>query len=270
MTDTETTTFCTITTRSHLRQTQALINSIRRFMPQVGFIVLLVDGDDCMDGAEVLSIQEVTQTETAQSIVKKYSRKADHLRWSLKPVLISHLLGKGHEQVIYLDNDLYFFSDPSFLFAELQDRSVLLCPHWRIHEPEESKAWFQVNFTDGVYNAGFVGATQAGKEAMDWWARACLYACEQSFKKGLFDDQKYLDLIPAEFENVGILQHKGCNVAFWNVNRHSLSEQDGQVLVNNKWPVVFVHFTAKLEQEIQQGKYPPLAPLLKEYTQAIQ
>ena len=259
--------FCSISTNSHLPQTMALVQSVRQFMPHIPFYILLLDGAYTGGEVEVLTPDDLN-SELATDIIKKYRKKSDELRWSLKPVLLAHLLQQNVERVIYLDNDLFFYNDPTFLFEKLSNHSVLLCPHWRIREPEESKAWFHVNFTDGVYNAGFVGVSKQGLEAMRWWARCCAYACEKNFKKGLFDDQKYLDLMPAEFERVGVLNHKGCNVAFWNLGRYNLIIAGDQVIINDTWPVVFIHFTAKLEQEIKQGRYPLLKPLYAQYLNA--
>lgn len=261
--------FCTISTVSHAHKTRALISSVKRFMPEIDFVVLWVDGNLQVPGADNLTLDEISVSPIAQQLVKKYARKTDEHRWSLKPVLLGHLLQQNYHSVIYLDNDLYFYSDPSFLMKLLQEHSVLLCPHWRINNPMENKAWFHVNFTDGVYNAGFVGASQDGKDAMQWWVNCCLYACEKNFKKGLFDDQKYLDLLPAEFENVGILQHRGCNVAYWNVYNHKLAIENNTVIVNGKWPLIFVHYTAKLEQDIAAGKLPVLHDLWTIYQESL-
>jgi len=151
-----------------------------------------------------------------------------------------------------VDNDIVFFHDPTFLFEELKDASILLNPHWRIIEPDIDADWFLVNFRDGVYNGGFVGASQQGREALQWWARCCAFACEKDYKRGLFDDQKYLDLMPASFTKVKILQHRGCNVAYWNQFENERTMHNGQVMINDMWPVVFVHYTDDLFKSISQ------------------
>lgn len=225
--------------------------------------VLVVDGEVTeplsVDGTSVQMSGPAKwkATEQGARIFKKY--KGDKLRWALKPVLIAGLLRDGVEQVIYLDNDLFFYSDPSFLFKEM-GQGTLLCPHWRIKDPKQNKDWFLVNFKDGMYNAGLVGAGQQGLEAMDWWADACYFACEQNPKKGLWDDQKYLDLIPAEFAEVHILQHQGVNVAYWNA--HNLS---GTLA---KWPLVCVHYTKELIKQITKGELPQLEKPYQQYLNA--
>lgn len=245
-----------------MAQTVAMLRSIAAF-GSWHFHVLVVDSEvglpNDIDGSsvEVSGPTKWKATEQGARIFKKY--KGDKLRWTLKPVLIAGLLCDGADQVIYLDNDLYFYSDPSFLFQEM-GQGVLLCPHWRIKDPKQNKDWFLVNFKDGVYNAGLVGAGQQGIEAMEWWADACYFACEQSPKKGLWDDQKYLDLIPAEFSDVNILQHRGMNVAYWNA--HDLNTTLA------KWSLVCVHFTKELQKQIEKGQLPQLDEPYRQYQKA--
>ncbi len=254
----------------------ALVESVAGYGAGWNFYVLLVNGPaslpEKIGGVSLYGLQlaDLTNFTLAEPVVKKYKPKSDELRWSLKPVLISYLLEQGADQVIYLDNDLYFFKDPAFLFDELNNASVLLCPHWRIQEPGVNKDWFLVNFTDGLYNAGFVGASAAGLAAMHWWARACAFACEKTPRKGLWDDQKYLDLIPAAYPSVSILQHRGCNVAFWNVQHLSGTNTDGEALMDNLWPVVFIHVTDKLTKLVSAGKAQALKPYLEAYQKALQ
>jgi hypothetical protein len=95
----------------------------------------------------------------------------------------------------------------------------------------------------GLYNAGFVAVNKFALSTLEWWANACLYRCEKNAWRGLFDDQKYLDLVPIIEPKTLVLNHQGCNVAEWNreVCKRSIN-QSGNVLINEKWPVIFIHF----------------------------
>lgn len=261
-------TFCTISTGSHIKQTLAMVRSTAGYGGAWRFRILVVEPtQDVYEGKEgdveyrIEGLDTLRQDPLAAELLDKYRKKPDQLRWSLKPVWMDYLLSNGYEEVIYVDNDIVFFADPSFLFEELKNTSILLNPHWRNKEPFIDEDWFLVNFRDGVYNGGFVGASNQGQEALQWWARCCEYACEKDFKRGLFDDQKYLDLMPAAFEDVKILQHRGCNVAYWNADENMRSIANGEVVINNEWPVVFVHFTADLLKQIEKGKEPELQVL---------
>lgn len=270
--------FATITTFDHLPKCLAMASSIHRFLPDIAVCVLVIDKPGRkFDFAyqkgrlEILDISILESHPEFQKIYRRHRRNSDRLRWASKPCFLSQLI-KQHdfEQLFFVDNDLFFFQSPEFLFNELEGKSVLLTPHWRCLDPTEQPLWFDVNFTDGVYNAGFVGFTKKGLPALAFWARACAYKCEKNFKKGRFDDQKYLDLVPAAFDDVGILNHRGCNVAFWNKTENKRQMVNGKVTVNGQWPVIFVHFTRKMIEEIERGKEPLLQQFLDEYLLSVE
>ncbi|MDX2002181.1 MAG: hypothetical protein SFW35_07105 [Chitinophagales bacterium] len=267
---------CTISTYSHLAQSFAMINSLQLFMPQVQAFILVVDKSSLDVNIQAVPASIELLYANSNDIVpytaphyKKYRKGSDSLRWSLKPALLKFIFEqRGIESAFYADNDLYFFENPSFLFDELERHSFLLCPHWRIHDPKASRAWFEVNFRDGVFNAGFVGATKDGNEIVDWWREACLYECRISRSRGLYVDQKYLDLVPAIFENIGIIQHRGCNVAYWNQIENKRSMKEGKVFINERWPLIFMHITSKLIASIMDGAEPALEGYYRQYLDA--
>jgi hypothetical protein len=62
--------------------------------------------------------------------------------------------------------------------------------------------------------------------------------------RGIFVDQKWIDLAPLFFEGIYILKHKGYNMAWWNFNDRKLFEQNGDYYVNSEnYPLVFFHFS---------------------------
>lgn len=206
--------------------------------------------------------------EIAKKILRKYQGNA--LRWALKPVFILHLLEK-YENVIYVDNDICFYSSPDFLFDKLSSKSVLLTPHHYQSSPKKEPHWLEASLRVGLYNAGFIAVSQSGAEAMQWWAECCAYNVRQSSWRGLFDDQRYLDLIPILFDNAHVLKHLGCNVAGWNTERCSRSiNAAGSIVLNENWPLIFVHYNAFTIREILKGRDPLLTPLLLDYEVLLQ
>ncbi len=266
-------TFCTISTASHLHKVYALYDSlVQTSSLTVSFHVLVVDDEPQeswlkKEGLQYVSYQELLQNDTAGKISQKYF-ELDNLRWSFKPILMAYLLNE-FDSTIYLDNDLCFFGDPTFLVKELEINAMLLSPHWRIADPENEQIWLLTNFREGIYNAGFVGASRAALRTLDWWAQACLYACERNFTYGLWDDQKYLDLVPAIQLNTKVLQHKGCNVAGWNIEECSRSIVGDETILKNQWPLVFVHFSNYTLQQLNDGNDPLLIPYLERYVSML-
>lgn len=267
-------TFCTIITRSHIPFAKALFGSLQRFLPQVGFIAFIVDDQTSKRtgnaGIKFFNKADFDSGSLAKEIeAKYYHRSLDKYRWAMKPVFITQLLQSEYEKVIYLDSDIYFFDDPAFLFDALDENDLLLTPQWRCLDQKTNPADFYRNFYHGLYNAGFVGASTKGLVAMDWWASACLYKCEKSRRFGLYDDQAYLNLFPVLFENVNIIKHRGCNVANWNIQECRRCSKGEQVMINNTFPVVFVHFAHDTIKGILNGEDPLLRPHLEAYNQHL-
>jgi hypothetical protein len=156
-----------------------------------------------------------------------------------------HLLKTDkYEQVFFVDPDLYFYSDFRFLYEELGDHSFLLSPHWGCMHPEKSELYFQRLMTDGLFNAGFLGASPKGLDTLHWWAESCLHACERDKSRGLHDDQGYLNLFPIMSPDTKILRHKGCNVAEWNRFEIPRSlDENGNLILDGRYPLVFIHFS---------------------------
>lgn len=256
--------FCTISTLSHLYKCFALAESINAFG---GILeVLLVDQrQQKIEGPANINFTflENLTASLEQSIINKYEHKPDCLRWSLKAPFILRLLEK-EDKVIYVDNDILFFSDPSFLFEALDSYNVLLTPHYYPRNPESNQNWFEANFRVGLYNAGFLAANKEAKEVLVWWAKACLYRCEKNYWRGLFDDQKYLDLVPIMERKTKVLDHLGCNVAAWNKDVCEVAFQDHHFTINQNTPLVFYHFNNYSLQNLKEED-----PLFKYYYETL-
>lgn len=184
----------------------------------------------------------------------------DRVRWALKPIFLRYLLeSRGMAVALYLDNDLHFVADYHFLFEEAARHAMLLTPHFFASRPALSPKNFASMFTVAYFNAGFVGATRKGFEALDWWWQCCLYKCEISAEEGLFGDQRYLDYLPLRFDNIGIVRHPGCNMGPWSQAEFPrLMNHGDATLISGKWPVIFIHFSLLTYEYIWRDREPLL------------
>ena len=263
--------FCTISTESHLYKAAALFESVRRYSSDtnIHFAIWCIDSNNCFDFQDFSGIAALREKPKAKSVFEKYAGNHDHIRWSLKGVMISELLDR-FEKVLYLDNDTFFFNNPSFIARKLDESDILLTPHHYPRNPKKNQNWLEANFKVGLYNAGFIGVNRNAQHIMNWWADCCLYRCEKSLIRGLFDDQKYLDLIPVMHPKTTVLEHSGCNIAGWNVEvSERVKQQDGSILINGKWPVVFVHFNGFSIRAIIHGDDSLLKPHLEQYVESL-
>lgn len=225
-------------------KTYALADSIAVYGGSL--YVLLIDEEKAIINQQPKNVvfYNLNQLEIGigKDIINKYKKNKDKLRWSLKPVFLNYLLAEI-PKIIYVDNDIYFFGDHSFLFDELESQSILLTPHFYKTDPSKEQNWLEANFRIGLYNAGFIGVNSKAKLALDWWSNCCYYNVKKSYWRGLFDDQKYLDLLPIIFENIEIIKNRGCNLAGWNYKNHHVQRNaDNKLIIENKYPLTFIHF----------------------------
>lgn len=263
------TTFCTIITVDYMPFAKALFNSLQKFDKTSKLKVLITDSEPIFEknkNPEIIRLTDISGTRLFKEIERKYAHtNSDFFRWSLKPIFLTWLLENGFEKVIFLDPDIYFVGDYRFLIEKLNTSSILLTPHWSSTDPyllEESLIYILRN---GLYNAGFVGASQKGLDAIRWWTEACHYNIDRRTELGIYVDQKYLDILPVEFSDVEIVRHRGCNIACWNMNSNTRNLINGKLVIKNEFEPVFIHFTKDTIRHIQNLNDLHLQPYLDEY-----
>jgi hypothetical protein len=138
--------------------------------------------------------------------------------------------------ITYLDADLYFYADPKPIFEEMKDRSIAIIEHR-----------FAPNLCElercGIYNVGWLTfrRDERALACLRWWRDRCIEWCYDREEGGKFGDQKYLDDWPARFEGVAVIQHKGANLALWNLANFTVRSQEGAIWVDDQ-PLIFFHF----------------------------
>lgn len=251
---------CSITSVSHLYKTFVLADSLVKY--GMSLHVLLIDNDQRSKPVRQeaysstihwISLNELDRTQVTQ-LKRKYNENSDEFRWGLKPVLLKFLC-QTKEQVCYVDNDIYFLHSPDPLFEKFEQNKILLTPHFYPHQPSIKGAnWFEANFQVGVYNAGFVGVRSDAVDFLSWWFEVCLYGIRKSYFRGLFDDQKYLDLVPAIFQPVYVHNMPTWNYAAWNAWFPGIKFVNGGLFID-EYPVVFVHFATLSLQEFSNENH---------------
>lgn len=266
----------TIVTKSHLVFAVTMFRSLRSFCPEFDFFIIVTDGNassvpETIDGFAVLSAEALAEIEPFGLIKERYQDfQQDAYRWSLKPVALEYLLNKGYCQAFFFDCDLFFFNDPHKAFATLDEKAMILSPHWRAIDPYKDPVNFQILRTSGHYNAGFIGASEKGLPALRWWAKVCAHTCTKDSAKGLYDDQAYLDILPVYFEGISSLKNKGLNVANWNQQICAREKsKNGEILINGIDPIVFIHFTGSTIRGIMNGEDGLLIPFLEFWRSAL-
>lgn len=166
---------------------------------------------------------------------------------AVKPFMLLHLLEKNYDQVLYFDPDIALFSLLDGMLDAFEEHSILLTPH--ICKPEATPEAVADNeicaLAHGVFNFGYVGVKNdaTGRAYAGWWADRCYQACFDDIAHGVFTDQKWNDLVPVFFEQVGILKQPVYNVATWNYAQRQIEGNLEEGFTVDGEPMVFHHFT---------------------------
>lgn len=146
---------------------------------------------------------------------------------------------------VYLDPDLFILKPLVDVEAALEGgASCVLTPH--ATEPvEDGETPDDYSFLRcGGFNLGFIAlnSSDEARRYNRWWGEKLSLDCFVALERGVFVDQKYLDLAPSFIEKLSILRHPGYNVAYWNLVQREITESDGQFHANGA-PLHFVHFS---------------------------
>jgi glycosyltransferase involved in cell wall biosynthesis len=239
---------CTIISKNYLAQARVLANSFRKHHPDTPFFVLLVDRvDGCFQPEHepftLIPFDELPLRDRYQ-LAFKYD--IIELNTAVKPCFLEHLFrAYGVRKVLYLDPDILILREMSALFDLLDHRSIILTPHLLTaleedgHEPSDATI-----LRAGTYNLGFLGLANndTTKTLLKWWQNKLSEACQSAPERGMFVDQKWMDLTPGLFDGVYILRDPGYNVAYWNLPSRATRIRGKTVLVNKR-PCYFFHFS---------------------------
>lgn len=161
--------------------------------------------------------------------------------------LVHFLEDEKEDKVLYMDPDIKVYAALDKLNKLLDEKDIILTPHLTI--PDKTEVDIQNNelcaLMHGVYNLGFlaVSNTEEGLRFARWWRDRLHLYCYDDIPRGIFTDQRWVDLAPAMFD-VYILKDLGHNMAPWNLSTRKLSkDKDGKIIVNEKDELVFFHFS---------------------------
>lgn len=236
--------FCTYFDQNYLQRGLALYHSLQEHCPAFKLWVLCMDNTTFeileklhLPDLHPISLEEFERNDELLLSAKQNRSKIEYY-FTCTPSLPLYILYNCNEVnlITYLDADLFFFSDPAPLFIEMNHKSICIINH---RFPERLKHLESY----GIYNVGWLSfrKDKTGMECLNWWRNLCLEWCYDRVEEDRFADQKYLDRFPERYGNNIILQHKGANVAPWNIENHILNKKGTTVYVGDH-PLLFFHF----------------------------
>ncbi|CAB4921419.1 unannotated protein [freshwater metagenome] len=225
----------TVSTSSHLSRVRVLAQSLLRHHPELSLSVLLVDEpagrfDPADQPFDVIRLEDVEHRDLLAQVGAH--RAAGDCANSMKAALLEHVLAGGCWAAIHLDTDMLVTGRLDPLIAALDGGSVVLTPHL-LTSPRglAARSVLQAVQVAGVMNGGVVGVRgdARGRAFLGWWGDRLAVCCTADPARGVFHDQRWLDLAPGLLEGVAILDDPGTNVAFWNLTERPLTRHDGEL-----------------------------------------
>ena len=272
-------TVCTIVSRNYLPYARVLAESLRKYHPECGFYVLMVDGSDAGDGSEIFHVVNIEDLniQNLRHLAFRYNQL--ELNTNVKPTFLAHLFAKkGVQKLLYLDPDILICGSLTPVFDLLDRYGIILTPHCASPIEDDGQRPSEIDFLQvGVFNLGFIGLCRSvqTERFLSWWEERCLKSGYSELRSGLFVDQKWVNLVPCFFDSVHINRDLGCNAAYWNLHERTITKVGGHYVVNGLYPLRFFHFSGiDLEDKSQLSKHcsrhqlgerPDLTPLFHDY-----
>ena len=197
------------------------------------------------------------------------------LSTALKPYIFMHYITKHQRDdfIIYLDPDLYFLGDiTKIISGALEASDYALTPHIKSPIPKDGKRPSDKDIlASGTFNLGFLAlklnktTTRPLQDMIAWWASWLEKECWSDPQRGVFTDQKWINLAITMWQSYTTINDDGLNVAYWNLHERRIIYTDGVFRVNDT-PLVFFHFSGFIPQEMRLSKHENRIGLIPEDT----
>ncbi|HEV7507649.1 MAG TPA: glycosyltransferase [Thermoanaerobaculia bacterium] len=274
---------CTIVANNYLAYARAFTRSFLERHPAGTVCVLIVDHPQpghryedepfAVTFADQLGIPGFAHFSFRYSIVE--------LSTAVKPWFLLHLHQTlGCDRVCYFDPDILIFGDLGELYDRVGRADAVLTPHLTAPIDDSLVPSEREILLSGIYNLGFLGLAfnERTLAFLDWWKQRLYRWCLHEVNKGLFVDQRWMDLAPAFLARMEILRDPGYNVAYWNLIHRTLAQRDGAWWVGDV-PLRFFHFSgydfnrpdnlSKFQNRYTFAERPDVLPLFQLYGESI-
>jgi hypothetical protein len=221
----------TIVAKNFLPFARVLARSLREHHPTVPFYTLVADRIGAAFAPDREPFETVLLEDLGIPSLRRlcfgYSRQQVSI--AAKPYLLRYLLSRGFTTAIFLDADILVLDSLQPLFDATGAHAITLTPHLLGPLSGADRRGRELNILQaGVYNGGFVGISEhaSARRFLDWWADRLHTHCRHDVPRGMHYDQRWLDLVPALFDDVHIVRDAGCNVAYWNLPERACEHGD--------------------------------------------
>jgi len=240
----------TLCSNNYLAHAKILGDSVLEFASDTEFIIGLVDQYNPEIDYSLFSSFEIIKYDEIgfdffEDMLSKYN--VIEFNTAVKPYFIEYLFKKYGvgTKVYYIDPDIKLYSNINYLNFLLHTHDILLTPNLT-EMPEDVDLGELASLRHGMFNLGFVGVkySEEGLRFVTWWEKRLRNHCLIDKPRGIFVDQKWVDLAQLYFKNIHVIDHKGYNMAWWNLSERKLLKSENKYFVNNELiELVFFHFS---------------------------
>lgn len=236
--------YCTVISKPFVARALALQKSLAQVAPDTTFAFFCID-DATAPFLRSLNLGRArvfapSDFETPELRAIKQTVTLTEYCWTCKSIALQHALDAAPDSdwAIWVDSDMYAFSNPDRAFDYYPRADVLLTPH-RFSMPE----FVAFERAVGRLNAGYAAFKNSknGRAALAWWRDRCLEACSGAPTDDKYGDQKYLERMASLFDNVVEADLAGLNCAPWNVFGVPVEGGSDGILISNS-PLLLYHF----------------------------
>lgn len=276
----------TICSNNYLSLARVLGKSLLKHNPEYHFIIGLVDQKSAAAEAyykdfDILPCGDIGLPEL-EDMANHYS--IAEFNTSVKPFYFQYLHKTYPQatQILFVDPDMKVYGKLTDLDIHHQQYDIVLTPH--ILEPmvDDGKSPDEASYlATGTYNLGFLSLKMSEESLrfLNWWGERLKKYCLFDFGRGLFVDQKWVNLVPVFFNSVYILRHPGYNIAYWNIQERHISGEPGNITVNQQYPLIIYHWSSvgikqnklfyKQQNRYADTDFPLVYRLFQEYVEDV-
>lgn len=235
--------YCTYFDRNYLPQALALYDSLQKNSSNFMLFTVCLD-DDSFQILSLLAYPNITlirlaeiESKYPELLFAKNNRSKVEYYFTLSPAMPLYIFEVYSPKLLtYLDADLFFYSDPKPIFDEMGSCSIAIIEH-KLHD------YFSSMLVYGRFNVGWISFRndEEGMACLKYWNQQCLAWCYKRLENGKFADQKYLDYWPNLYRNLRIINHKGANVAPWNIGNYNVKKIGDFIFIDDQ-VLIFFHF----------------------------
>lgn len=230
---------------NYLPKAMALAESVKEHNKDATFVLCLVEREIPQVALDFPHFDEVVLAKDAgweNFDAFMFRHSIVEASTAVKPRFMQYLMERfvDADKFVYLDPDVLVYSEFVELKRLLDDHSIVLAPH--LLRPGNIDMEIS-SLAHGSYNLGFLAVSRSENAAsfVKWWADRLFLFCYDDKARGIFTDQKWIDLAPCFFD-VHILKHHGYDFATWSLLGSDLRSTATGHVVNGD-PLRFIHFS---------------------------